>query len=382
MKAPFIRIQQRGETFFVCKFKVHELLERLDFEFREPYSVWESPAAAQKHRDYLAQIQRKGIELGASEEGIQRRLQLTRISSIKAYLEDSPDNFLPNSVILSGSIPEDDPFNSHYANYENSEAGIFDFSERIRFFVIDGQHRLAGFSQLRDDVAKQFEIAAVVLFNASKPTAARLFADINGNQKPVSRSLIYDLYGSMSPERYEGLAKYHSICRSFYTERISPLYRQIKMLGIGSGAISQAFFIDYVSSAVSDTPLKDRSPQEIYNQLFYYFSSFQRTFPEDWPVPLQFKSDTSLDAYAEMVLKVRRSQLVKTNGFGAIVRAFPHFYSLSGQTFEGYLAAIGPLKGRIEWVAVNSGTGKALQNALYARIIQLSASAPKVAEKK
>ncbi len=50
--------------------------------------------------------------------------------------------------------------------------------------------------------------------------------------------------------------------------------------------------------------------QNCYDQLFYYFKVFQSVFPDEWPVPKNFKNVLELEKHAEHVLKERKSQLV------------------------------------------------------------------------
>lgn len=370
MKLPYIKIQQRGEVFYSVKFKASFLLEHLNFHFREPYSEYEKKDVILKNEKYIDTIRNKGIELNSSDEGIQRRLQINRINSIKDFIESSNDNFLPSSITLSADISELETFEDEYLNYESHEIGHFEFPDNFMFSIIDGQHRLAGLSMVDKEILNDFDISAILLFNVSKSTAAKLFADINGKQKSVNKSLIYDLYSDVESEEFSQIKKFHIICENFYTNPKSPLFRQIKMLGIGSGAISQAFFIDYVKDAVNKTDLKKSNEEEIFKILFYYFRAFQKTFPDDWPVLLNYNSTKDLEAHASQVLKVRKSQLVKTNGFGAIVRAFPKILVKSNYDPENFMKIIYSLKGQIEWINLE-GTGKALQNKLYSEIVEL-----------
>ena len=369
MRIPYIRIKQRDEVFFISKFNVKELLDRVDFHFREPYSNYDSQEIIEKNKKYIDRIKRLGIDLQSNEEGIQRRLQIERIKNISDYIQSGNDNFLPNSILLSVDVSSYPDFEEQYLHIEENEIGYLDFPDDVRFSIIDGQHRLAGLSLVNEEILDNFEMTTILLINVSKPTAAKLFSDINGKQKAVNRSLIYDLYQEMDLEKVEIIRKFHSICREFYSNIESPLFRQIKMLGIGSGAISQAFFIDYSIEAVSKTKLINETEQKIFDQLFYYFKVYQKLFPEDWPVPVKFNSIQELDNYSHQVLKERKSQLVKTNGFGAILRIFPRIYIYSGDGYESYYNILQKLKGRIEWVpSENVGTGKAFQNLLVSRI--------------
>lgn len=369
MRIPYIKIRQRSEIFYVTRFPAKELLSHVSYSFRDPYKGYESKDLKAKNDEYLRKLEDKGIKFDSNPEGIQRRLQLSKIKSISDYINNNVSNYLPNSVLISADIENLPDFSKKLDEYENKDIGWFDFPDEIVFSIIDGQHRLVGLAKAEPEILEEFEIIAVLLFNVSTPVAARLFSDINGKQKPVNRSLIYDLFGEMDSGHIDELKIYHSICQQFYTNPESPLYKQIKMLGIGFGAISQAFFIDYVSSAIRKTELT--KIQDIYNQLFYYFKSYQVTFPEDWPVPVTFQNDEQLYQHAYEVLVVRKSQLVKTNGFGAIMKVFPEIYVQSNNEYKKYLQIIEKLKGNISWIIdpkQPTGTGKSYQNFLVDKI--------------
>ncbi len=370
MKVPYIRIKQRSETFLMSKFNALVLLDHINFHYREPYSKFEKENVILKDKKYIETITKRGIELESNDEGVQRRLQIERINSIKRFIEGDTQNFLPNTVLLSADISKYPDLEEEYIASESREFGEFQFPDDFLFSIIDGQHRLAGLSQIEKQLLKEFEIPAIVLFNVSKSTAAKLFADINGKQKAVNKSLIYDLYSEIEKDSLNDIKRFHSICENLYTSEKSPLYRQIKMLGIGSGAISQAFFIDYVKDAVNKTGLSKHNTQTIFDHLYYFFKAYQETFPDDWPVPIRFFTNEDIDLHAERVLKVNKSQLVKTNGFGAIMRAFPYIYNLALGDSKKYKSLIEKQKGKVNWIkGAESGTGKALQNNLYEQIL-------------
>lgn len=374
MKIPYIKIRQRSETFFVTKIKAVFLKDHINFHFRDPYFQYKKSDSMDKASDYLNQLAKRGIELKSSPEGIQRRLQIGRINEIKDYLSSSNNNFFPNSILLAADVSKIDDFDNEYFKYEQQETGYFDLPDTIRFTVIDGQHRLAGLFTSEEKLISEFELVAILLFNVSISTAAKLFADINGKQKPVNRSLIYDLYEEIETVELHELKRIHGIAEKFYTNDKSPLYRQIKMLGIGNGAISQAFFIDYTLAALKKANIDDKITQEIYNHLFLYFRAFQKVFPEDWPVPLGITSVDELDRFADEVLIKKRSQLAKTNGFGAILRLFPEVYHKANGNSANYFDIISLLRNKIKWVEdPNSpqGTGKKFQNYLYERMREL-----------
>ena len=370
---PYIRVNQRGETFFITKMSVGFLKNHVGLHFRDPYLSNQPKEYLDKYEDYLSRIEKKSIQLATDNiEGVQRRLQIHRIEGIKKYIEEKVNNFLPNSILISADVSKEENFDDDYFEYERNEIGNFIFSNDVRFSVIDGQHRLAGLFLTKTVDLEEFEIPVVLLFNVSLPTAAKLFADINGKQKPVSKSLIYDLYQYVDDEDVENIKVFNKICQQLYTDKKSPLFRQIKMLGTGSGAISQSFFIDMAIKNVPK-PLKESHTQEIYNQLFFYFKSIQKAFEEYWPVPLNFNDIREVDEHSKKVLVENKSQLAKTNGFGALMKAFPHVYNLSEGKYEGYLKIVLPLKGKINWnrdELGQMGGGAEMQKYLYGKLME------------
>lgn len=370
MNIPYIKIRQKGEIFFLTKFKASELKERIHFHVRDPY-IQDENNDSDKFQQYMERLSKKGLNVGNTDKEIQRRLSIGRINEISEYIDKRNSNFLPNTVILSVDVSNSRDFEKKYLQYESNEIGEFEFDDDVRFMIIDGQHRLAGIFCADESTIEELEIPAVILFNVSLSTAAKLFADINGKVKPVNRSLVYDLYGEIKDMNYEQLKKVHLICKNFYDNDNSPLLRQIKMLGVGNGAISQAFFIDYVMDAIKVANIENESAQYIYNQLFYYFKAFQIIFPNDWPVPEKYDSYDELTNHAGEVLKVRKSQLVKTNGFGAIMRLFPLVYARVDKGYSDYYNFLRPLEGQISWMQDNEmpqGTGKGTQMYILNKI--------------
>jgi len=372
IQIPYIRVRQRSETFYITRFKASFLLDHINFHYREPYAELSSDNVILKDKAYIAEITQKGIDLRSEVEGVQRRLQVERINSIKKFIESEESNFLPNTVLLSADISSYEDLEEKFAEYENHPFGTMEFPDHFLFSIIDGQHRLAGLSQVRPKLQEEFEIPAVILFNVTKPVAAKLFADINGKQKSVNRSLIYDLYANLSTFDADEIRTFHDICENLYRSQTSPLYRQIKMLGIGSGAISQAFFIDYAKNAINKTSLRGEKVQVIFDNLFLYFRAYQKSFPQDWPVPLEFSSIKEMEEYARVVLKVRNSQLVKTNGFGAILRAFPRIFEIAGEKSSNFLKLIEKQVGRVNWIKPEgAGTGTGYQKNLLDQILKI-----------
>ncbi|MED4732431.1 hypothetical protein P9597_30990 [Aneurinibacillus migulanus] len=168
--------------------------------------------------------------------------------------------------------------------------------------------------------------------------------------------MIYDLASVIELEKRENVATEelevitfcHKICKVFYDQEGSPLYRQIRMLGTGQGSVSQGFLVDALYLIVVKLR-QEYNEQEIFNALYYYLSSFQSIFSDDWPVLENVDNIEDQKKHAHNVLKVKKSQLAKTLGLGAILLNFPLVFSRCKFDPDLYERYVSRLKGKIAW---------------------------------
>lgn len=376
MNIPYIKIRQKNEVFFVAKFKAEELKNRINFHFRDPYSDEEQKKVL--YEDYIQKLKKKGISIVAEDEGVQRRLQISRINKIKQYLEEETDSYFPTSIVLSVDVSQEENLLLNYEEIEERDCGIIQLSDDVMFQIVDGQHRLAGLFISDEKIIDEFELSAVLLLNATAHTCAKIFADINGNQAKVNRSVIYDLYDlkKASSEEEILMKGLHNICHKLNSDPDSPLYLHIKMLGIGQGSISQAFFIQYLLEAVKELEWQKKEQQFIYENIFLYLKCFQRTFRQFWPVLEKgsYESKKEFWENSDDILKCQKSQILKTNGFGAIMLLFPDVVrKLDHLDYQSYYAMIQRLKGKVDWIhdpVITQGTGKKSQHAVKTKLLE------------
>lgn len=375
MRVPFIKVKQKSEVFFVCKMNALELKKHIDFKFRDPYYKYKNERDLYNDFEYNNKLNRRGINISCEENGFQRKLNPNKITSIKKFLEEDASSFFPTSIILSLNVKEDEN-DKIISILEENEVGEFEIDHRYRFNIIDGQHRLAGIYVTKESISNDFEIPVILLIDVAVSNATKIFLDINANQTAINKSLVYDLYEEIDNESIYEIRKIHTICQKFYINEKSPLYKQIKMLGVGSGAISQAFFIDTVIEALKHGNLINYPTQDIYNELFNYFRAYQNNFQRDWPVILEKNKfddeykNYSDDEYSDLVLKKRKSQLVKTTGFGGIIMAFPYIYEYKKKSTKTYMELIKKIRGNIEWTS-DFGTGKSAQKSICNKILEI-----------
>ncbi len=114
-------------------------------------------------------------------EGFQRRLDTKRAQEIADYI-DSGFGTIPSAVVLSAQQA------AEFQVVGNGKSIEFSIEPKS-FLVLDGQHRIYGFS-----LAKTSLRVPVVVYNGlSREQEARLFIDINTKQRPVPNELLLDI---------------------------------------------------------------------------------------------------------------------------------------------------------------------------------------------
>ena len=146
----------------------------------------------------------------SKSSGYQRLPSQSRVSALaRGILEQHVD--LPTAVLLS-SMDTPNSFQQFLANDEEFKIDISE-SENIKFYVVDGQHRIESLKKaIHDDPAhgveiKKIKIPFVCMLNANEAQEMAQFHIINTNAKPVSTSLAFTLL----KERSENDAEFSRI---------------------------------------------------------------------------------------------------------------------------------------------------------------------------
>ena len=196
-KTPFVKVDQ-GQTFFY--------LTKLQ-------------------AGLLAEISYASIRGQDDEEGaVQRILNTRRISSI-ADFATSVGHF-PNSIVLNWVNTK----NKIVVKGANLEIPIAGRSAQL----IDGQHRVEGLREAmgKDESIAKLEIPVAIYQNLSTAECANIFLSINTEQKPVPRSLVYDLYGVADAELVDAAAvRARDIAIALNEDEDSPYANTIKFPG-------------------------------------------------------------------------------------------------------------------------------------------------------
>lgn len=269
-KVPAIRVEQPIGVFYVAVLPAMLLLE-----------VAYSDALS-------ASLRPSGTSYALT--GTQRLPQPKRIQPIADFINRT-DAAFPNSIILAANFRKedgliededwaDDESTTNSASHQrwtidegkDGECCFLTIPSREKLAaIIDGQHRLFAFTQA-DSGRLDMSLICSIFLDLPKPFQAQLFATINSTQKPVDKSLTYELFGYNLEEESETywspdkLAVF--LTRKLGTEDGSPLKGRIviapkrdqalEKLGEGkSWKVSTAVVVEGIMRLFTSNPKKD-----------------------------------------------------------------------------------------------------------------------------
>lgn len=173
-----------------------------------------------------------------NEDGaVQRLLSTARVKQIREYVLLGKNFF--NTFIFNWT----DTVNSII--YSNGEITIPIVPGAAQ--VLDGQHRLAGLEaavEIDQEVGQRTILVSFTIGLKTK-AAAEIFLNINTEQKPVPKSLIYDLFGVVDNDKEHAVNRAMDIAHELNSNETSPYYKLIKFPGnpIGVGIVDLSTFV-------------------------------------------------------------------------------------------------------------------------------------------
>ncbi len=220
-------------------------------------------------------------------EGTQRPLQEKRIQQIADYISRE-DSAFPNAIILAANFRQEDglletgPSEPAQADTPDPRWTISDGVDGIAILtiptneklaaIIDGQHRLLGFTQVEDPNRMKMQLICSVFLGLPKPYQAQLFATINSTQKAVDKSQTYELFGynleDEDPEEWSPDKLAVFIARKLGMDVESPLRgriviaaetdEELKAVGVNADwRVSTAVIVDGLLRLISSNPKSD-----------------------------------------------------------------------------------------------------------------------------
>lgn len=275
--------------------------------------------------EVIIEISASEIRTSYNDLGIQRKLDKKRVDDIALFCQHS-DAMFPTPIVLSAS--------SKYVKLENTKIiidykGIKEANEYCG--IIDGQHRLKGIEE--SNLKQKFELLVLFVFDIDVSTEAKLFSIINGKQKPIAKSLIYDL------SRLNNIRTVEKVCSETVNylndDNSSELYHQIKILGYKEyekSIISQSALVNSLIKLISKDVSSDNLKLDRHENLDEYADEnkfiLRQYFIKYEDEKIRKIVLNYLNAWIKNLknFNILESLMGKTIGFNATFKLFPEIF--------------------------------------------------------
>ena len=239
-----IRMQQFGVQFYQASLTASDIDKLVRFEVLNYGDSAQPPVRGGKTKPGVtpSKVNWDLLErrIASSEKAYQRHIIRRKIDELVQYYEqcrqarDLPS--IPGAVIISA-----DEKLSFQASGDDARVGILKVPEREGILrAIDGQHRLLA---LHADIERfrgeDFSVPAIIFDRLPEDHVVQMFVTINAKHTRLNASHLVSLSGRQL-YRDDALATAHDVVRALNDREDSPLYDEIKLLGVGRGRVAQA----------------------------------------------------------------------------------------------------------------------------------------------
>src|SRR5437867_4183191 len=237
-----IRMQQFGVQFYQASLTAKDIEKLVRFEVLSYGQSAPQPDKGGKRRGTPSKVNWDLLErrIASSEKAYQRQIIRRKIDELVQYYEqcrqarDLPS--IPGAVIISC----DEKLTFQPVD-EQSRVGTLKVPEREGILrAIDGQHRLLA---LHADIERfgdeESAVPAIIFDRLPEDHVVQMFVTINAKHTRLNASHLVSLSGRQL-YRDEALATAHDVVRALNDREDSPLYDEIKLLGVGRGRVAQA----------------------------------------------------------------------------------------------------------------------------------------------
>lgn len=245
-------------------------------------------------------------------EGFQRTLDKEKAQKIADYI-DKEGGTIPTAIILSAQPESDFLYSSKNKTIEFNDI-------RKAFLILDGQHRVYGFSLAESSV----RIPVVVYAGLTRKDETRLFIDINTKQRPVPNELLLDI---------KALADYENESES-YLRIIYDLFKDDSSSALHGKLSSAEKAKDKITRVTFNAAVKplaiifgDKEAQEVFKILNAYLKAiyigFKQKNIEDRIVnPYVFRSIISIFPDSAGKVKDRYNEYTMENFYHSLTYFF------------------------------------------------------------
>src|SRR5712672_447847 len=327
-----IRMQQFGVQFYQASLTASDIDKLVRFEVLNYANGSQPPVRGGRQRSGSAPskvnwdlLERR---LASSEKAYQRQIIRRKIDELVQYYEqcrqarDLPS--IPGAVIISC-----DEKLSFQAASDDGRLGMLKVPEREGILrAIDGQHRLLA---LHADIdrfqGEDFTVPAIIFDRLPEDHVVQMFVTINAKHTRLNASHLVSLSGRQL-YRDENLATAHDVVRALNDREDSPLYDEIKLLGVGRGRVAQAPLAQELKKLfAADTFAGKKSDMHEDAKKFFvnYFKQIALVFVGAWNGrKYSIRSASALRAFVRVapeVIKRLDQEHAERSDFRAIGRA-------------------------------------------------------------
>jgi DGQHR domain-containing protein len=287
-----IRMQQFGVQFYQASLTASDIDKLVRFEVLSYGDQAQTPVrgSRQKAGASPSKVNWDFLErrIASSEKAYQRQIIRRKIDELVQYYEqcrqarDLPS--IPGAVIISC----DEKLSFHAADGDE-RVGILKVPEREGILrAIDGQHRLLA---LHADIdrfeGEDFAVPAIIFDRLPEDHVVQMFVTINAKHTRLNASHLVSLSGRQL-YRDDALATGHDVVRALNDREDSPLYDEIKLLGVGRGRVAQAPLAQelkklFAPDGVFATSRRSNDVHEEAKKFFVnYFKQIAQVFGGAW----------------------------------------------------------------------------------------------------
>jgi DGQHR domain-containing protein len=327
-----IRMQQFGVQFYQASLTASDIDKLVRFEVLSYGEKGQAGVRGGKKRA-PSKINWDLLErrIASSDKAYQRHIIRRKIDELVQYYEqcrqarDLPS--IPGAVIISA-----DEKLSFDAIEPGSVLGRLKVPEREGILrAIDGQHRLLALHADIDRFGDEtFTVPAIIFDRLPEDHVVQMFVTINAKHTRLNPSHLVSLSGRQLYQD-EALAAAHDVVRALSDREDSPLYGEIKLLGVGKGRVSQAPLAQELKRLFADDEAlggarKSAAFREESKRFFVnYLKQVAVVFEAAWQGrKYSIKSATALRAFIRVAPEVIRAvdqQHAERTDFRAIGRA-------------------------------------------------------------
>ena len=247
-----IRMQQFGVQFYQASLTAGDIDKLVRFEVLRYGDQGHQPVRGGKRGAPKINWDLLERRIASNEKAYQRQIIRRKIEELVQYYEqcrqarDLPS--IPGAVIISC-----DEHLRFEPVEDGSPVGRLKVPEREGILrAIDGQHRLLALHAALDTFGGEpFTVPAIVFDQLPEDHIVQMFVTINAKHTRLNASHLVSLSGRQL-YRDENLAAAHDVVRALAEREDSPLYHDVKLLGVGKGRVAQAPLAQELKKLFSD----------------------------------------------------------------------------------------------------------------------------------